>query len=50
VQKAACVAPPRLRRLHLLHAAKFRAVMQELGAKTEHTVAIGDGANDLSMM
>jgi phosphoserine phosphatase len=31
-------------------AAKFRAVMHELGAKKEHTVAIGDGANDLRMM
>jgi phosphoserine phosphatase len=31
-------------------AAKFRAVMKELGAKKEHTVAIGDGANDLRMM
>jgi phosphoserine phosphatase len=31
-------------------AAKFRAVMQELGAKKDETVAIGDGANDLGMM
>ena len=31
-------------------AAKFRAVMAELGAKREETVAIGDGANDLRMM
>ena len=31
-------------------AAKFRAVMNELGAKREQTVAIGDGANDLKMM
>ncbi len=31
-------------------AQKFRAVMQELGARREHTVAIGDGANDLRMM
>jgi phosphoserine phosphatase len=31
-------------------AAKFRAVMQELRADKEHTVAIGDGANDLRMM
>ena len=31
-------------------AAKFRAVMRELGAAREHTVAIGDGANDLKMM
>jgi phosphoserine phosphatase len=31
-------------------AAKFRAVMKELGAKREQTVAIGDGANDLKMM
>ena len=31
-------------------AAKFRAVAKELGAKKEHTVAIGDGANDLKMM
>jgi phosphoserine phosphatase len=31
-------------------AAKFRAVMGELGASKEHTVAIGDGANDLRMM
>ena len=31
-------------------AAKFRAVMQELRAKKEQTVAIGDGANDLRMM
>jgi phosphoserine phosphatase len=31
-------------------AKKFRAVMQELGASKEHTVAIGDGANDLRMM
>lgn len=31
-------------------AAKFRAVVAELGAATEETVAIGDGANDLRMM
>jgi phosphoserine phosphatase len=31
-------------------AAKFRAVMKELGASREQTVAIGDGANDLKMM
>jgi phosphoserine phosphatase len=31
-------------------AAKFLAVMQELGAAREATVAIGDGANDLKMM
>ena len=31
-------------------AAKFRAVATELGAHKEHTVAIGDGANDLRMM
>ena len=31
-------------------AAKFRAVMKELGATREQTVAIGDGANDLKMM
>jgi phosphoserine phosphatase len=31
-------------------AAKFRAVMKELGAAREQTVAIGDGANDLKMM
>jgi phosphoserine phosphatase len=31
-------------------AAKFRAVMDELGARREQTVAIGDGANDLKMM
>ena len=31
-------------------AAKFRAVMRGLGARKEHTVAIGDGANDLKMM
>jgi len=31
-------------------AAKFRAVMKELGASREQTVAIGDGANDLRMM
>ena len=31
-------------------AAKFRAVMQELGATKDETVAIGDGANDLKMM
>jgi phosphoserine phosphatase len=31
-------------------AAKFAAVMKELGASRSHTVAIGDGANDLKMM
>jgi phosphoserine phosphatase len=31
-------------------AAKFTAVMQEIGAAREQTVAIGDGANDLKMM
>ncbi|HUQ74207.1 MAG TPA: phosphoserine phosphatase SerB [Burkholderiales bacterium] len=31
-------------------ATKFRAVMKELGATREQTVAIGDGANDLKMM
>jgi phosphoserine phosphatase len=31
-------------------AAKFSAVMQELGARREDTIAIGDGANDLKMM
>jgi phosphoserine phosphatase len=31
-------------------ATKFRAVMAELGAAREQTVAIGDGANDLKMM
>ena len=31
-------------------AAKFRQVLQELGADKEHSVAIGDGANDLKMM
>ena len=31
-------------------AQKFRAVMQELDAHREQTVAIGDGANDLRMM
>jgi len=31
-------------------AAKFAAVVQELGARREQTVAIGDGANDLKMM
>jgi phosphoserine phosphatase len=31
-------------------AGKFRAVMTELGANREQTVAIGDGANDLKMM
>ena len=31
-------------------AAKFGAVMGELGAAREETVAIGDGANDLKMM
>ena len=31
-------------------AARFRAVMAELGAQREQTVAIGDGANDLKMM
>jgi phosphoserine phosphatase len=31
-------------------AAKFRAVMHELGAKKDETLAIGDGANDLRMM
>ena len=31
-------------------AAKFRAVMAQLGARKDETVAIGDGANDLKMM
>jgi len=31
-------------------AVKFTAVMRELGASREETVAIGDGANDLKMM
>ncbi len=31
-------------------AAKFRAVLKELGAGKEQSVAIGDGANDLTMM
>ena len=31
-------------------AAKFAAVMKELGARREDSVAIGDGANDLKMM
>ena len=31
-------------------AAKFRSVLGELGAAREHSVAIGDGANDLKMM
>lgn len=31
-------------------AGKFRAVMEELRARQEQTVAIGDGANDLNMM
>ena len=31
-------------------AAKFRAVVKELGATRAQTVAIGDGANDLKMM
>jgi phosphoserine phosphatase len=31
-------------------AAKFAAVMKELGAARDQTVAIGDGANDLKMM
>jgi len=31
-------------------AAKFRAVLRELGARKEQSVAIGDGANDLKMM
>jgi len=31
-------------------AAKFAAVVKELGASREQTVAIGDGANDLKMM
>ena len=31
-------------------AAKFRAVVKELNASREQTVAIGDGANDLKMM
>jgi phosphoserine phosphatase len=31
-------------------AAKFAAVMKELDAAKQHTVAIGDGANDLKMM
>ena len=31
-------------------AAKFRQVLNELSARKEQTVAIGDGANDLKMM
>jgi phosphoserine phosphatase len=31
-------------------AAKFAAVVKELGARSEETIAIGDGANDLKMM
>jgi phosphoserine phosphatase len=31
-------------------AAKFAAVVRELGARREETIAIGDGANDLKMM
>jgi phosphoserine phosphatase len=31
-------------------AARFREVAQALGAARERTVAIGDGANDLTMM
>ena len=31
-------------------AAKFAAVVKELGARREETLAIGDGANDLKMM
>jgi phosphoserine phosphatase len=31
-------------------AAKFRAVLKELNASREQSVAIGDGANDLMMM
>jgi phosphoserine phosphatase len=31
-------------------AAKFRSVLQELGATKQQSVAIGDGANDLKMM
>ena len=31
-------------------AAKFRAVLSDLGAKKSESVAIGDGANDLKMM
>src|SRR5262249_15953473 len=31
-------------------AAKFRAVMGQLGASKEETIAIGDGANDRKMM
>ena len=31
-------------------AAKFRAILRELGARKEQSVAIGDGANDLKMM
>jgi phosphoserine phosphatase len=31
-------------------AAKFRSIMNELGAKKGQTLAIGDGANDLKMM
>ena len=31
-------------------ASKFRQVMEELRAEKQHTVAIGDGANDLKMM
>jgi len=31
-------------------AAKFAAVVKQLGARSEETIAIGDGANDLKMM
>jgi len=31
-------------------AAKFKQFAQRLGARREHTIAIGDGANDLDMM
>ena len=31
-------------------AAKFRQLAQRLGASPQHTVAVGDGANDLKMM
>jgi phosphoserine phosphatase len=31
-------------------AAKFRSVLGELGAESQYSVAIGDGANDLKMM